>query len=634
MLRFLLAACATMMALIATPALAGPVLLEGRKTTSLDGPWDYIVDPQDVGGSNINGVPTPRGYWLDEQVDHTDRLLEYDFTAAPKLQVPGPWNTQVPELLFYEGIIWHRRVFEQDTIDPESRYFVHFGGVNLRATVYLNGKEAGSHEGGFTPFSVEVTEQLAEGRNSLVVKVDSRSTTTSLPGLRYDWWNYGGITREVRLVETPATYVENFRLQLDPADPRYATGWVQVDGPGAADAQVSVAIEGGRKKSVTTDADGYAELRLRAPRKLWSPEQPTLHRVSITSEYESVSESIGFRTVAVEGNRILLNGEPIFLKGISAHEMLISSEGRASSEADARATLERIKQINGNYMRLAHYPHNRHMARVADELGILLWEEIPVYWAVDFASEKALSNAKQQLSELIARDGNRASVIVWSVANETPIGDARNAFLRNLAAHVRSEDPTRLVSAAAISTRESLETYARIVGAVLQNKGDQLPPEIFAAEISDPVEDAFDILSYNQYLGWYDAALLAPLLGVDEPTLRKVIMGIIPNMSLKASSGQPLVLSEFGAGALRGRRGETFDLWTEDYQAAVYTAQLQLVANSPGVAGISPWMLKDMRSPRRPLSGIQDYYNRKGIFDENGEPKLAAEVLSEFFAER
>lgn len=609
-----------------------PILLaQGRETTSLNGDWNYIVDPQDVGGTNIMGHETSRGFFVDRTVDHSNTLLEYNFAAAPSLQTPGSWNTQDPQLYFYEGVVWLRKKFEVD-VDNQKRYFVNFGAVNHRARVYLNGEFLAAHQGGFTPFTVEVTNSLKSGRNSLVVRADNRHDSRSLPAERFDWWNYGGITREVHLVETPGNFIRNFRIQLDPNNLRKAVGWVDVD-PKLPNQVVRVALEGGETVSATTDTSGRATFELAAPGRLWSPDDPVLHEVTVSLGDDSMSDLIGFRTISTSGDRILLNGTEVFLRGICLHEERLDGKDRAATEEDARNLLQKVKELNANFARLAHYPHNRHMARVADEMGILLWEEIAVYWAVNFEDPEVVRQAKQDLSDLIARDGNRASVIIWSVANETPETDVRNAFLGELARHVRESDNTRLVSAATITTRESLSNYTKFVAATLQGNLADLTQEELEIEIDDPAAVHFDLLAYNQYAGWYDPVLLADSLGVTETDIRRAAIQLVPHLRFRSNSGMPLVFSELGAGALRGLRGDSLDVWSEDFQAEVLRAQMKMVENSPGVSGVSPWVLKDFRSPRRPLHGVQDYYNRKGIVDETGQHKMAFDVVREFYGE-
>src|SRR6185295_6986888 len=155
------------------------------------------------------------------------------------------------------------------------------------------------------------------------------------------------------------------------------------------------------------------------------PEDPKLYQVIISSRDYSLSDRIGFRSIEARGADILLNGKPMFLRGISIHEESPLRGGRAFSEDDARMLLTWAKELGCNFVRLAHYPHNEHIIRIADEMGIMVWSEIPVYWTVLWENPETFANARNQLEENITRDKNRASVILWSVANETPVNDAR-----------------------------------------------------------------------------------------------------------------------------------------------------------------------------------------------------------------
>ena len=179
--------------------------------------------------------------------------------------------------------------------------------------------------------------------------------------------------------------------------------------------------------------------------QLWSPEHPVLYRVILTAGEDRLEDEMGFRTIETRGTQILLNGQPIFLKGISVHAEAPYRTGRAFSEQDAETLLGWVHELGGNYVRLAHYPHSERMTRLADRMGILVWSEIPVYWACHFDDPVVLSKAQSQLSEMIRRDRDKASVILWSVANETPATPARTAFLTTLVrdVHTTGSQPPR-----------------------------------------------------------------------------------------------------------------------------------------------------------------------------------------------
>lgn len=294
----------------------------GRQTVSLDGLWKTIVDPYENGYYNYRMQPhsDAGSYFADRNFDADRRVLyEYNFNTDYTLMVPGDWNTQRDKLYYYEGTVWYRNIFDWQP-KPDRRTFVYFGAANYEAIVGLNGKKIARHVGGYTPFNVEVTGMLKEKDNSLVVKVDNKRHADGVPTLNSDWWNYGGITRSVMIVETPMTFIRDYCVQLKLDDPRKIEGWVQLDGEQALQ-EVTVEIpELKVKVTAHTDAEGFARFEVKAKPEYWCPENPKLYQVSLTCETDAVTDRIGFRTIATEGTKILLNGEPVFCKGVSIHE--------------------------------------------------------------------------------------------------------------------------------------------------------------------------------------------------------------------------------------------------------------------------------------------------------------------------
>jgi beta-glucuronidase len=319
--------------------------------------------------------------------------------------------------------------------------------------------------------------------------------------------------------------------------------------------------------------------------------------VEISSATDRVRDHIGFRSISVSGTDILLNGKPIILRGISVHEESPLRAGRAWSEDDARTLLGWAKELGCNFVRLAHYPHNEAMLRIADQMGMLVWEEVPVYWTIQWENPETLRNAQNQLGELIARDHNRAALIIYSVANETPIGNARNQFLSQLIQEAHTSDPTRLVSAA-LQASESQE-------------GGRL-----SIRISDPIAKELDVMGNNEYIGWYSHTI-ADLDVTDFASLYN----------------KPLIMSEFGADAQFGKHGDAETRWTEEYQENLYEHQIAMLKRISFLRGTTPWVLKDFRSPRRTLPGIEDYFNRKGLVSDRGEKKRAFFVLQGYYRE-
>ncbi len=561
-----------------------------RSTVSLNGSWHYIVDVQEEGYYDYRMKPTPWGFFQNAKPQKPEDLIEYDFDKAPVMQVPGDWNTQDERLFFYEGTVWFKRAFQWHR-NGNRRTLLYFGAVNYDTYVYVNGKLAGHHVGGFTPFNFDVTDMLREGDNFVVLKVDNKRHAEAVPTQIFDWWNYGGITRDVLLVDVESVYIEDYNLQLASLEGRLLSFSVQLNKP-LSSQQITLSIpELKIKKTLTTDAEGKAALSMKAKPILWSPATPKLYQVDIQLGSESIRDEIGFRIVETRGKQILLNGNPIFLKGISIHEEKPNGGGRANSTADAHTLLSWAKELGCNYVRLAHYPHNEYAVREAERMGMLVWSEIPVYWTIAWTNADTYRNAVRQLTDMIRRDHNRCNVIIWSIANETPHSDARDQFLSRLSQKARSLDATRLIS------------MAMEVTAANHHKN----------RLQDNMNQYVDVISFNQYIGWYRDVNDAP------------------KMEWEIPYDKPVIISEFGGGAKYGLHGAKNQRWTEEFQENLYRENCAMLDKIDGLAGTSPWILKDFRSPRRVLNGIQDYYNRKGLFSDDGHKKKAFYVLKEWY---
>ena len=555
-----------------------------RTTVSLNGAWRAIVDPFDNGKS--------AKFFLNQKPQSKSDRVEYSFDASPVLNVPGDWNTQRESLMFYEGPVWYRREFSYHK-RADTRVFVYFGAANYLTTVYLNGEKLGEHEGGFTAFNFEVTSTLREGENFLVVEVINTRRSDAVPALKFDWWSYGGITRDVMLVEVPTVFVQDYSVQLARGSQNEIAGWVQLNG---AQSPTKVAVEipeAGIHNTVTTDAAGRASFHLTAKLELWSPAHPKLYDVVVRSGGDTIHDQIGLRTIEVQGANVLLNGKPIFLRGISMHEEAPFRDGRAFSPEDAQILLGWVKELGCNFVRFAHYPHNENEIRLADRMGLMVWSEIPVSWDIDWSNPATLANAEAQLRDEIARDHNRAAIILWSVANETPVKPDRLTFLTKLVQDAKEFDSTRLTTSA-------------------MNHVDETAADV--RTLSDPLGDVVDVLGLNEYLGWY--------WGRPEDA---------DKMQWKSTWNKPLIVSEFGGGAPYGRHGDADEIWTEEYQDNLYKHQLEMIERMPNLAGLTPWVLMDFRSPARMLPGVQDYHNRKGVISNRGQRKMAFYTLQRFY---
>jgi beta-glucuronidase len=569
-----------------------------RIELNLDGRWNYIIDPYETGYYDYRRQPYDQsppgsgGFFEDKKQTDKGQLIEYDFDQSPTLKVPGDWNSQDDKLLYYEGTIWYRRLFNVDR-QPHRRYFLYFGAVNYESHIYLNGKKLGMHKGGFTPFQFEITDKLNQGNNSLVVKADNTRHKDEIPTINTDWWNYGGITRDVYIASAPETFISDYQLQLKKTDPHTIEGYVQLSGP-ALDQAINIDIgEANVHTTVHPDAAGRAPLSIPVKNlSLWSPGNPKLYTVALKCNGDEIRDSIGFRTIAVKGQDILLNGKPTFLRGISIHDENPLVGGRNRSEGDLRMLLSWAKELGCNYVRLAHYPHNETMIRLADQMGLMVWAEVPVYWTISWGNPETYDNAQKQLTDLISRDRNRAAVIIWSVGNETPRSGPRLDFMSSLAAKAHELDNTRLVSAA-------LEVH---------RNGNE-------AIVDDPLGEKLDLVSFNEYAGWYWG---------DKPT-------DLPNYHFTIKYDRPVIITEFGGDALAGYHGDPGTRWTEEYQQSLYENQLKMLAGITALRGTTPWILADFRSPRRQHPIYQNFWNRKGLVSEQGVKKKAFFTLKSFY---
>lgn len=581
---------------------------DGRKTISLNGTWHYIIDPYETGFYDYRykerNENDAEAYWSRPEVEKPTDRVEHGYEDPYTVQVPGDWNSQDDIFKYYEGTVWYQRNFDLEQVDENERVFIYFGAVNYEAHVYLNEKKLGSHKGGFTPFNFEIPKGLLQEKdNFLVVKVDNKRHPEEIPTVNTDWWNFGGITRDVKLVMLPENFIQQYALHLDQdqdIDKAKKRKRFEVEGSlklnqEASGAEVILEIPELKVNEKININGNSADFAFQARRmELWSPENPKLYDVIFRLNGEEITDKIGFRKIATSGKDILLNGESIFLRGISIHEEIPQDKRRANNREDAEQLFGYVQDLNANMARLAHYPHNENMTKVADSLGILIWSEIPVYWTINFESEEVLEKAKTQLEEMIIRDRNKASVIIWSVGNETPVSPTRTHFMKSLIDKTKELDDTRLVSAALEVGYNRDRNY-----------------------IDDPLGEFTDIVSVNEYLGWYG----------DLPHAKA-------NSNWEVAYDKPLFISETGAGAKGGFHGDNEDRWTEEFQEWYYEETVKMMDRMPeNYSGLSPWILTDFRSPRRNHPVYQKGWNRKGLIDNEGNKKKAFNVLQEYYEE-
>lgn len=564
------------------------VNVQSRNLTSLNGDWNVIIDP--------TGVGDWKQVWQEKKPQKKTDFVEYSFDGGSVLKVPGDFNSQMCELTYYEGTVWYKKAFNYK-VSEGKRVFLYFGAVNYLADVYLNAKKIGSHEGGFTPFQFEITDNINDGNNTVIVKADNHRLGNGLPSTGYDWFNYGGITRDVDLVETNSTFIDDYFIQLKKGSLKTVLGWVHLNGVQTAQNLKVKIPELNLVYKTRTDGNGLAKVEFTSAFKLWSPENPKLYKVIIETETDTVVDEIGFRSIEVQGSKVLLNGKQIFLKGVNIHEENPYKGARAYSMDDAKLLLNSAKELGCNLVRLAHYPHSENMVREAEKMGIMVWSEIPVYQHIEFSDSAVPKKMETMLKEMVRRDKNRCGVIVWNLSNETYPGTPnRTNALVELTQKCRALDSTRLI------------THVMNTQSYKNN----------SFSVWDTLYKYSDLICLNEYIGWY-----VPWQGKPSEVKWQFVY-----------PDKPVFISEFGGEALYGnKKGPTDEAasWSEEYQEQIYKDQIEMFGTIPNLCGVCPWLLFDYRSLIRMNQIYQKGYNRKGLLSEKGEKKKAWYIINEYF---
>jgi beta-glucuronidase len=584
-----------------------------RNRLDLSGFWDFKLDPNEVGESEgwFNGLWQPRA-----------------------IAVPASWNEQFQDTRDYLGVAWYVREFYVPQGWKGQQIYLRVGSANYAAKVWVNGTFVGEHYGGHLPFAFEVSEQVAWGEpNTVAIQVEGKLTPTRVPpgnvsrgGVRafmagypntsFDFFPYTGLQRPVILFAVPQVHIEDVTVVTEIEDD---SGLVKVsvvrsDGEGMG--QLLLSGENGRLEAELNFVDGASEATIRVPNaRSWCPKDPYLYALTVTlTDRDQVIDryalDIGIRTVAVDGDKLLLNGVPIFLTGFGRHEDF-PVHGRGLNVPLIVKDYSLLKWVGANSYRTSHYPYSEEAMRMADREGILVVDEIPAVGLMFADSEEnvqaRLAQCKQQMKELIARDKNHPSVIMWSVANEpfsnsairrftgggggeddTPIG---TAFFQEMFDLTRTLDPTRLV------------TLVGVMGGPLEWL------------------DLSDVICINRYWGWYTqsgqvdagAEFLAQELD-----------------SLYNQLKRPIIITEFGADTIAGVHSDPPEMWTEEYQVEFLRRYLDVAAERPFVIGLHVWNFADFKTGQgtRRACGL----NLKGVFTRDRRPKMAAHFLRERWA--
>ncbi|MDE3179560.1 MAG: beta-glucuronidase [Acidobacteriota bacterium] len=589
------------------PAAMRPQQNQYRNLMDLSGFWRFQLDPKGEGESSNwqDGLPSPR-----------------------VIPVPASWNDLFNDAADYLAFGW----YETETWIPESwkgqKIFLRVYGANYAAKVWLNGSLLGEHDGGHLPFAFDITAGARfDSTNRIVIRVEnlqkpdrvppgvpagSRSFLSSYPATTYDFFPYAGIHRQVALYTSPATHLEDVTVttEIEGEDGIVTIAAQASDGwKGKGTAVINLAP--GSAGAVTADLEfaggnALAKLRLQHAR-FWTPTDPHLYPLTLTliasgAPIDSYSLNIGVRTVAVSGDSLLLNGKPIVLRGFGKHEDF-PLHGKGLDRAQLTRDYELLKWIGANAYRTSHYPYSEEAMELADRYGIMIIDEIPAV-GLNFSESSEhvdawLKMAQSQLRDLVARDKNHPSVIMWSLANEPGVGSPLSAGRANPEAVAAGANYFRQMSG-------------------LAHTLDATRPVTFASVQGGPTDwlALVDVAAINRYYGWYfeggqlDVALASLAKELDR---------------LHATFSKPFILTEFGADAIPGSHSTPPRMWTEDYQADLIGRYLDVAAERPFMAGALVWCFADFKTSQSIIRA--EGMNLKGVFTRERQPKSAARLL-------
>jgi len=570
-----------------------------RQVIELSNFWDFRFDPHDSGRAND---------WRS------------GFDSGRPVAVPSSWNDQFEDGRDFLGPAWYQTEFALPWGWNEKRIVLRFGSVNYLTEVWLNNQPLGTHEGGHLPFEFDVTSLVRQTENHLVLRVDGRlafdhvppgnvtgdpvdffpSHAGNYPQAQFDFFPYCGIHRPVLLYATAPNAIRDVTVQT-----RFTgtMGQVHVRTESAtSSATIRIHLKGhGQHLIIKNDFSGaVAEVDLDVPDvALWSPTHPNLYGLLIEllqggDIVDSYSMKVGVRTIRVAGNQLLLNDEPVYLNGFGRHEDF-PVVGRGYLPALIVKDYAMLKWIGANSFRTSHYPYSEQMLDLADQLGFLVIDETPavgLYFRPD-GLEKRRELCQQYVYEMIARDKNHPSVIMWSVANEphsTP--PHADQFFNQLYQQAKSLDATRPV------------TLVSFLG------------------ISEQAFEIFDLVCLNRYMGWYSQG----------GTLDEALALLSTELdALYEKFDKPILLAEFGADAIPGHHAQPPEMFSEEYQAEMLVRYIELLRQKPYVIGEHIWNLCDFKTSQGiTRAGALNY---KGVFTRDRRPKLAAHRLRALWSE-
>ncbi len=567
--------------------------------------------------------------------NNTSQLQQVQQASSWKsITLPHTWNKEDvldSEPGYRRSASWYKKNLEISKISDKKRYKLYFEGANITTEVYVNGKKAGEHIGGYLGFKIDITNLVNEGQNEILVRVDNGYNPEIIPSQKNDFFIYGGITRDVWLLEIPDTHLADLKINTPDVSAEEASLEVSVNiKKETSKSGFSIKVElrnpqgnivGEQTRLVGGENAKLTFANIKNP-QLWDTENPNLYKVFVSLQYngktvDKVSQRMGFRWFEFKKNGpFYLNGERLLIRGTHRHEEH-AGVGAAVSNSQHRRDMEAIKEMGANFVRLGHYSQDPEVYKACDELGILVWDELP--WSRGgLGNDNWKENTKALLKEMINQNYNHPSIIIWSLGNEIywlpdfEDGDNRekiNTFLNELNKLAHEQDPSR---------KTAIRKYYEGSHIV-----DVFSPSIWSGWYSGSYKSYQKAI--NQYKKEYDHFLHAEYGGSSH--LGRHTENPITGEGIIKSDGweEDIVQTEVKNIAQIGD-------WSENYIVDLFDWHLRISETDSTFVGNAQWAFKDFGTPLRPENAIP-YMNQKGLVDRNGNPKDAYYVFKSYWSD-
>ena len=557
------------------------------------------------------------------------------FHAWKSIDLPHTWNNEdVTDLIpgYRRNASWYKKELAINAIVEDQKYVLYFEGSNITTQVFVNGKEAGTHVGGYIGFEIDITNFVKAGTNEVLVRVDNSFNPEIIPSQQSDFFIYGGITRDVWLVTKPKTHIALIQINTPKVSQKNASLAIKTileNLETTSNVQLKAEVFNPLGKKVVTKVVSINSQEtlitfnnIKNP-KLWDTKNPNLYTVSVEliknkQITDKLSDRIGFRWFEFKDHGpFYLNGKRLLLRGTHRHEEH-AGVGAAMSNQQHRADMESIKEMGSNFVRLAHYPQDPEIYKACDELGLLVWDEIP-WCRGGVGNDVWKTNTKNQLKEMITQNYNHPSIIIWSLGNEMywlpdfEGGDdieKMNAFLTELNALSHQLDPSR---------KTAIRKYYEGAHMV-------------------------DVFSPSIWSGWYSGSYKSYQKAID--TYKKEYKHFlhaeyggsshVGRHSENPITGEGQIQSEGWEEAIVQTKVANIAQigdWSENYIVDLFDWHLRISETDPTFIGNIQWAFKDFGTPLRPENDIP-YMNQKGLVDRAGKPKDAYYVFKSYWAEK